>query len=346
MTTQDKEKKDALLEVRDLRVHFQVKVPWPKLKGTSVLTKIRQTFATNNATVKAVDGVSLTIQRREALGLVGESGCGKSTLGRALLQLINPKSGNVVFDNVDLSSLAPGKLRQMRRRIQMIFQDPYASLNPRMNVGDALEEPLQIFNLEKGRRKEFVADLLRKVGLPEDSREKYPHEFSGGQRQRIGIARALALKPDFIVCDEPVSALDVSIQAQIVNLLGRLQKTESLTYLFISHDLRVVEHLCDRVLVMYLGRVVEVGTCDHIYKAPKHPYTRALLESIPQLEKTPGDKEPAPLVGDVPSPLNPPTGCPFHPRCPIPDKPLACSQEVPKLRQFPGGTQAACHLAE
>ena len=338
-------KKSNLVEVEDLHVHFQVTPPWPKKPDLGLGQRFKQFFTSNRATLRAVDGVSLTIGKGEALGLVGESGCGKSTLGRALLRLLEPQRGRVLFDGIDLSSLDASTLRAMRKRIQMIFQDPYASLNPRMKVAETLEEPLQIYGLRKGEERRFTEDLLQKVGLPQESMNKYPHEFSGGQRQRIGIARALALQPDFIVCDEPVSALDVSIQAQIVNLLGRLQKSESLTYLFISHDLRVVEHLCDRVVVMYLGRIVEVGTCADIYTTPKHPYTKALLDSIPEIDNS-RSQNAVPLTGDVPSPLNPPNGCPFHPRCPVPDKPLACSTETPSLRVFPGGSQAACHLAE
>jgi oligopeptide/dipeptide ABC transporter ATP-binding protein len=300
-----------------------------------------------SATVKAVDGVSFDIQEGETLGLVGESGCGKSTLGRTLLRLLDPTSGTIRFDGTDITHTKQQALRPVRRKMQMIFQDPYASLNPRMTVGATLREPIDIFSLAKSsqQRTERVAQLLEKVGLPPDAQNRYPHEFSGGQRQRIGIARALAVQPKFIVCDEPISALDVSIQAQIVNLLQDLQKAEHLTYLFISHDLKIVQHICNRVAVMYLGKVVELADSATLYTRPKHPYTQALLSAVPLLDPKARRKRII-LEGDVPSPMNPPPGCPFHPRCSVKDKPSACTTEVPPLRKLESGTYAACHVAE
>jgi oligopeptide/dipeptide ABC transporter ATP-binding protein len=300
-----------------------------------------------NATVKAVDGVTFEIREGETLGLVGESGCGKSTLGRTLLRLIDPTGGSIEFEGTDITRVRQQTLRPIRRRMQMIFQDPYASLNPRMTVGSTLREPIDIFALASSpqQRADRIAELLAKVGLPPDAAGRYPHEFSGGQRQRIGIARALAVQPKFIVCDEPISALDVSIQAQIVNLLQDLQKTESLTYLFISHDLKIVQHICNRVAVMYLGKLVELADSADLYREPKHPYTQALLSAVPLLDPTSRRKRIL-LEGDVPSPMNPPAGCAFHPRCPVKDKPAACMTEEPKLRRLSNGTMAACHVAE
>ncbi len=297
--------------------------------------------------VRAVEEVSLQIEKGETVGLVGESGCGKSTLGRTVLRLYEPTAGSILFDGVDLTRLSQRALRPMRRNMQMIFQDPYASLNPRMSVGAAIAEPLEIHELENTReaREARVQELLARVGLRGDAAKRYPHEFSGGQRQRIGIARALACKPQFIVCDEPISALDVSIQAQIVNLLEDLQTADSLTYLFISHDLKIVQHICDRVAVMYLGRIVELAEAKALYRTPKHPYTQALLSAVPRIDpKTRRDR--IILQGDVPSPLAPPPGCPFHPRCPVKDKPQACFKELPRLRVLSNGSQAACHVAE
>jgi len=296
--------------------------------------------------VRAVEEVSLELTRGETLGLVGESGCGKSTLGRTVLRLYEPTSGTITFDGTDVTTRSQRALRPMRRHMQMIFQDPYASLNPRMSVGAAIAEPLEIHALVKtaADREARVQELLAKVGLRADAAKRYPHEFSGGQRQRIGIARALACKPQFIVCDEPISALDVSIQAQIVNLMMDLQEAETLTYLFISHDLKIVQHICDRVAVMYLGRIVELAAAKTLYKTPKHPYTQALLSAVPRIDpKTRKDR--IILQGDVPSPLAPPAGCAFHPRCPVKDKPEACFKELPKLRVLSNGAEAACHVA-
>ncbi|MCH2656049.1 MAG: dipeptide ABC transporter ATP-binding protein [Dehalococcoidia bacterium] len=292
------------------------------------------------ADVKAVDGVSFSVKRGETLGLVGESGCGKSTTGKAILQLNRPTGGSVEFENTDLTQVKGRSLRQFRRRMQMIFQDPYASLNPRMSVGSIVSEPLTIHGLAKGQRKERVEELLQTVGLNPYFSSRYPHEFSGGQRQRIGIARALAVEPEFIVCDEPVSALDVSIQAQIINLLQDLQEEFGLTYLFIAHDLSVVRHISDRVAVMYLGHIMELTDRDSIFENPLHPYTKALLSAVPipdpALER---ERERIILTGDVPSPLAPPSGCVFHTRCPIVVD--ECKTETPEWRNV--GTSSEEH---
>ncbi|HEV7663014.1 MAG TPA: dipeptide ABC transporter ATP-binding protein [Chloroflexota bacterium] len=294
--------------------------------------------------VRAVDDISFSVKRGETLGLVGESGCGKSTTGRAILQLYKPTDGTVNFLGKNLTTLGGGDLRRMRREMQMIFQDPYASLNPRMTVGSIIGEPLEIHNLAKGREKtERVQELLRIVGLNPYFANRYPHEFSGGQRQRIGIARALAVQPSFIVCDEPISALDVSIQAQVINLLEDLQEQFNLTYLFIAHDLSVVRHISDRVAVMYVGKIVELTTRDLLYERPLHPYTKALLSAVPIPDPTIERKRQRMiLTGDVPSPVNPPTGCRFHPRCPFAQE--LCREKEPPLIEVEPNHLAACHF--
>lgn len=317
-TTTNGKKGEPLLEVRDLKVYF------PVTAGIIFQRKV--------ADVRAVDGISFTVQRGETLGLVGESGCGKSTTGKAILQLTRPTGGQVLFEGQDLTRLKGRELRRFRRKMQMIFQDPYASLNPRMSVGSIIGEPLTIHKLARGKEKrERVQELLQIVGLNPYFANRFPHEFSGGQRQRIGIARALAVSPDFIVCDEPVSALDVSIQAQIINLLEDLQDRFGLTYLFIAHDLSVVRHISDRVAVMYLGHIMELTDRDTIFENPLHPYTRALLSAVPipdpEVERR---RERIILVGDVPSPLRPPPGCVFHTRCPIAID--ECRQRRPEWR--------------
>src|SRR6188474_1365548 len=317
----------SLLEIRNLKKYFPV--------GEGF-------FSRGKGAVKAVDGVNLTIEEGETVGLVGESGCGKSTLGRTILRLIEPTSGEVNFLGKNLLTMPQRELRDMRRQMQIIFQDPYASLNPRMRVGDIVGEGLEIHKIAKGKAKrDRVIELLRQVGLREDHYGRYPHEFSGGQRQRIGIARALGVGPKFIVCDEPVSSLDVSIQAQIINLLQELQEKMHLTYLFISHDLRVVEHISHRVAIMYLGKVVETAQSDTIYRDAKHPYTRALLSAVPIPDMS-KKKERVVLEGDVPSPVNPPPGCTFHPRCSY--REAICSQTEPPLDFTPDGHGVACHV--
>ncbi len=319
-----------LLDVRDLKMHF------PLTQGIIFQRKV--------GAVQAVDGVSFSVKRGETLGLVGESGCGKSTTGRAILQLYKPTAGNVFFDGRDLTTLDSTQMRRMRRHLQMIFQDPYASLNPRMTVGNIVSEPMQIHKLvPKNERTQRVQELLQTVGLNPYFANRYPHEFSGGQRQRIGIARALAANPDFIVCDEPVSALDVSIQAQIVNLLEDLQDQFGLTYLFIAHDLSVVRHISDRVAVMYLGKIVEMADRNELYDTPLHPYTQALLSAVPipdpVIER---QRERIILTGDVPSPINPPSGCHFHTRCPYAQQ--VCKEIDPIFADQGGGHFVACHL--
>src|SRR5665213_3604877 len=304
--------------------------------------------AGGGAVVQAVAGVSLNIRRGETLGLVGESGCGKSTLARLITALQPVTGGRIVFEGQDLAKLSAGRLRKVRRQMQIIFQDPFASLDPRMTVGDIIAEPLDNFHLARGKeRRTRVQELLRLVGLNPNFTNRYPHEFSGGQRQRIGIARALSVSPSFIVCDEPVSALDVSIQAQIINLLQDLQKEFNLTYLFIAHDLAVVRHLSDRIAVMYLGKVVEVANRADIYEHSQHPYTKALLSSIPVPDPVAErGRVPILLEGEIPSPVNPPSGCRFHTRCPIARVPGVCSEQEPELEPHGHRDQiAACHFA-
>ena len=297
--------------------------------------------------IRAVDDVSLSIKRGETVGLVGESGCGKSTVGRTILRLYEPTGGRILFDGRDIAKLKEKELRPLRRRMQMVFQDPFASLNPRHSVGRIIGEPLRAHALASRREATGrVRDLLRTVGLPQDAASRYPHEFSGGQRQRIGLARALALNPDFIVADEPVSALDVSIQAQIINLFENLQEEFQLTYLFIAHDLAVVRHISDRIAVMYLGWIVEVSPAAELYENPLHPYTISLLSAVPipdpVVEK---QREPILLAGDLPSPANPPKACRFHTRCPF-VQPSRCRDEIPPLRKLASGHEVACHWAE
>lgn len=300
------------------------------------------------ASVKAVSNVSFDIRKGETLGLVGESGCGKSTLGRCVLRLIEPTSGQILFKGQDITKLSVREMRKLRRNMQIIFQDPYASLNPRMTVEDILGEPLDIHGVCKSKeeRRQRILKLLDLCGLRREAISRYPHEFSGGQRQRVCIARALAVEPEFIVCDEPVSALDVSIQAQIVNLMQDLQKELGLTYLFIAHDLKVVEHISTRVAVMYLGQIVETANAEELYDKPKHPYTRALLSAIPIPDPT-YQKERMILKGDVPSPIDPPSGCYFHPRCPMAQE--KCRTQAPSLQDMKGSSDSphsvACHFA-
>jgi oligopeptide/dipeptide ABC transporter ATP-binding protein len=307
-------------------------------------TSLVKHFRTRSGLVRAVDGVSFTLARGETLALVGESGCGKSTTARLVLRLIEPTSGSVQFEGQDITALPSGALRRLRRRMQIVFQDPFASLNPRMTVGDTLDEPLLIHGYgDAAKRKARVTELLQLVGLPPEHIRRYPHEFSGGQRQRIGIARALALEPALVVCDEPVSALDVSVQAQVVNLLGDLQQRLGLSYLFIAHDLAVVKHVATRIAVMYLGRIVETASRDALFERPLHPYTRALLSAIPRPDPAQKLARQVP-GGDVPSPLNPPTGCHFHTRCPfVIDR---CRTEAPALRAIVPEHFSACHRAE
>lgn len=296
----------------------------------------------NQRVIKAVDDVSFTLLPGETLGLVGESGCGKSTTGRTVLRLYEPTDGRIIFEGVDITNLSGRELLPYRRKMQMIFQDPYASLDSRMTVGDIVSEPLDIHHLASGKeREEQVRSLLERVGLKPEYASRYPHEFSGGQRQRIGIARALAVRPRFIVCDEPISALDVSIQAQVVNMLEDLQEEFALTYLFIAHDLSMVKHISTRIGVMYLGKLVELGQSDQLYHDPQHPYTKALLSAIP-VPNPKAKKERIVLQGDVPSPLNPPSGCPFRTRCP--HAMTVCAEVEPRLQNISDERQVACHL--
>lgn len=320
-----------LVQVKDLKMHF------PITQGIIIQRKV--------GAIKAVDGVSFGIVRGETLGLVGESGCGKSTTGRAILQLYEPTGGKVVFDGQELTQLKGEPLRKMRRRMQMIFQDPYASLNPRMTVGDIVGEPLVVHNIARGKeRRERVQELLRVVGLNPYFVNRYPHEFSGGQRQRIGVARALAVNPDFIVCDEPISALDVSIQAQIINLLEDLQGEFHLTYLFIAHDLSVVRHISDRIAVMYLGKIVELTDRYRLYNEPLHPYTQALLSAVPIPDPVVEEKRQRVILeGDVPSPANPPKGCNFSTRCPVVMD--ICKEQEPEFKDVGDSHWVACFRA-
>jgi len=320
---------ETLLEVRDLRKSFTVA---PGFGGGP------------HRELKAVDGVSFALRKGETLGLVGESGCGKSTTGKLILRLLEADGGQILFQGQDILQLSPRRMRPLRRQMQMVFQDPYSSLNPRMRVGEIVGEPLKIHGLARGEAiREEVLRLLKTVGLTEAHYDRYPHEFSGGQRQRVGIARALALKPSLIVADEPVSALDLSIQAQVVNLLQDIQEDFGLTYLFIAHDLSVIEHISDRVAVMYLGRIVELSEATELYKAPRHPYTEALLNAVPVPDPNlPRVAEP--LKGEVPSPINPPTGCHFHPRCPYARE--ICQRVDPPLEDKGGEHFAACHFSK
>jgi oligopeptide transport system ATP-binding protein len=341
MTTEDVATRTAgrqnnvLLDVRDLKMHF------PVTSGILIQRKI--------ADVKAVDGISFAIRQGETLGLVGESGCGKTTTGRCILMLHQPTDGEITFEGHDLIKMKGGEMRRMRRRMQMIFQDPYASLNPRMTVGSIIGEPLVVHGLAGGRkgRRERVQELMRVVGLNPYYTNRYPHEFSGGQRQRIGIARALAVQPSFIVCDEPISALDVSIQAQIINLLEELQAEFNLTYLFIAHDLSVVRHISGRVAVMYLGKLMELADRVELYENPLHPYTKALMSAIPIPDPVvEAERERIILAGDVPSPMRPPPGCVFHTRCPIASDAHGCQTVIPEWRNVGvGGKEhwVACH---
>ena len=320
---------DILLDVRGLKMYY------PVTAGAIFQKTVGQ--------IKAVDDVSFFIRRGETLGLVGESGCGKSTTGRAILQLNKPTAGEVLFEGTDLTELNPDEMRRMRRRMQIVFQDPYSSLNPRMSAGDIVSEPMTVHRTvtKKAELQERTAELFDVVGLNPSMASRYPHEFSGGQRQRIGIARALALNPALIVCDEPVSALDVSIQAQVINLFEELQEQFNLTYLFIAHDLSVVRHIADRIAVMYLGHIVEIASGEELYTNPLHPYTQALLSAVPIPDPRIEANRPRTILkGEIPSPLNPPAGCVFHPRCPIMEE--RCKAAVPELREISPEHWVAC----
>ncbi|NLE43085.1 MAG: dipeptide ABC transporter ATP-binding protein [Chloroflexi bacterium] len=323
--------REVLLHVEGLKKYFPIR---------------RGVFQRHVGDVKAVDGVSFDVFRGETLGLVGESGCGKTTTGRTIIRLYEPTAGHVFFENVDMATLKGGALRQMRRRMQMVFQDPYASLSPRMSVRNIVAEPLEVHRVATGPEKaERVAELLEVVGLDPAFMNRYPHEFSGGQRQRIGLARALALNPDLIICDEPISALDVSIQAQVVNLLEDLQEKLGLTYLFIAHDLSMVRHISDRVAVMYLGKIVELTDRDTLYDNPLHPYTQALLSAVPVPDPfIEEQRQRVILEGDLPSPANPPLGCNFNTRCPV--KTDVCMEREPEFIEVEEGHFCACHLVQ
>ena len=323
------EKGEVLLDVRDLKMHF------PVTEGI--------VFHRTVAEVKAVDGISFQIRKGETLGLVGESGCGKTTTGRCILQLEQPTSGEIIFEGQSLIHMDARALRPLRQKIQVIFQDPYSSLNPRMKTGDIVAEPMYVHGIEPDAKKraQRVRELFSVCGLPVKMVDRYPHEMSGGQRQRVGIARALSLNPEFIICDEAVSALDVSIQAQVINLLEDLREEFGLTYLFIAHDLSVVRHLCHRVAVMYLGKMVELADCDELYDNPQHPYTKALLSAVPIPDPAiEADREHQTVKGEVPSPMNPPSGCVFHPRCPLAVD--SCGRKIPEFREVKPGHWVAC----
>jgi peptide/nickel transport system ATP-binding protein len=324
-----------MLELRDITRRFEKKLDFAGRIAQRLGAPVREEI------VHAVDRVNLTVRKGEVVGLVGESGCGKSTLGRMVAGILPPTEGTILRDGSDIKALSGAEARQMKLRTQMIFQDPYASLNPRMRVQDIVGEAPRVHGLLDGAAfDDYVDEQMRRAGLDPVFKRRYPHQFSGGQRQRIGIARALAVKPDFIVCDEAVAALDVSIQAQILNLFMRLRRELDLTYLFISHDLGVVEHLSDRVVIMYLGRVVEEADTETVFRRPNHPYTRSLLDSVPRIENR--KRAFSVVKGEIPSPLNPPPGCHFHPRCPLAME--RCRVEVPKLREIAPGQRSACHL--
>ena len=326
---------EPMLELRDITRRFEKKLDFAGRIAQRLGAPVREEI------VHAVDRVNLTVRKGEVVGLVGESGCGKSTLGRMVAGILPPTEGTILRDGRDIKALTGAEARQMKLRTQMFFQDPYASLNPRMRVQDIVGEAPRVHGLLDGAAfDDYVDEQMRRAGLDPGFKRRYPHQFSGGQRQRIGIARALAVKPDFIVCDEAVAALDVSIQAQILNLFMRLRRELDLTYLFISHDLGVVEHLSDRVVIMYLGRVVEEADTETVFRRPNHPYTRSLLDSVPRIENR--KRAFSVVKGEIPSPINPPPGCHFHPRCPMAME--RCRVEVPKLREVAPGQRSACHL--